>query len=193
MSSPHPVYRSLLVLYPREFRREYGPDLVQQHADLVHDRGARAAWTRTGLDLLVTVPRYRLERIMSEQKRATTIHVGIALIAAVGVVSVATGLYPGAALLVLAVALAVAQRSSLAKAIRTPDSDRRRHRLQIGAVLAAVCAASYLTFLAVIGDRWTTRETLLSLIGIPSMFGAIGFLVIGFLTPKATETQPRPV
>lgn len=193
MSSPHPVYRSLLVLYPREFRREYGPDLVQQHADLVHDRGARAAWTRTGLDLRVTVPRYRLERLMSEQNSATTIHVGIALIAAVGVVSVATGLYPGAALLVLAVALAVAQRSSLAKAIRTPDSDRRRHRLQIGAVLAVVCVASYLTFLAVIGDRWTTRETLLSLIGIPAMFGAIGFLVIGFLTPKATETQPRPV
>ena len=36
-------------------------------ADLVVDRGAAAAWARSGVDLLVTLPRYRLENIMSDQ------------------------------------------------------------------------------------------------------------------------------
>ena len=50
MPAPHPLYRLLTHLYPQTFRRHYGDDLVQHFADLVSDRGARAAWTRTGLD-----------------------------------------------------------------------------------------------------------------------------------------------
>ena len=65
------VYRSLVRLYPSAFRHEYGEDLVAHYADLVADRGARAARTRTALDLAITVPRYHLEHVMTEQHSAT--------------------------------------------------------------------------------------------------------------------------
>jgi hypothetical protein len=38
------VYRYLVRLYPRRFRARYGDDLVQHFADLIQDRGWRAAW-----------------------------------------------------------------------------------------------------------------------------------------------------
>ncbi len=58
MAAPHPLYRSLVRLYPSAFRHEYGDDLVAHFADLVADRGARAARARTALDLAITIPRY---------------------------------------------------------------------------------------------------------------------------------------
>lgn len=83
MPASHPIYRSLVRLYPRDFRLSYGADLEQHFADLVTDRGARAAWARTGVDLIVTIPRYRLENIMTEQHSSTTVHLTITLLAAV--------------------------------------------------------------------------------------------------------------
>ena len=55
-----PLYRGLTLLYPREFRHRYRDDLIQHHADLTRDRGRAAAWSRSGLDLIVTIPRYAL-------------------------------------------------------------------------------------------------------------------------------------
>jgi ABC-type Na+ efflux pump permease subunit len=185
VSGSHSVYRSLLRLYPRSFRGHYGDDLVQQFADLVADRGVRAAWARTGVDLIVTVPRYRLESIMNDQHSATTLNVGIALLAAGGVLGVLTDLYPGLVLLVAALALAVAQRNTLARAIRTADSNRRRRRLRIAAVLALVCVASFVAYYRLIGDEWTARETVLTAIGTFAMVGAIIFLIVGLLTPRS--------
>jgi hypothetical protein len=95
---------------------------VQQFTDLVRDRGVRAAWARTCVDLIVTVPRYRLERVMNEQHSLITVNIGITLLALGGVVGWVTDLYPGMVLFVAAVALGVAQRSTLSQAIRTPDS-----------------------------------------------------------------------
>jgi hypothetical protein len=189
VSGPHSVYRSLLRLYPRSFRGHYGDDLVQQFADLVADRGVRAAWARTGVDLIVTVPRYRLESIMNDQHSATTLNVGITLLAVGGVLSVLVGLYPGLVLLVAALALAVAQRSTLARAIRTPDSNRRRRRLGIAAVLALVCVVSLVAYYRLIGDEWTVRETVLTAIGSITMIGAIIFLIVGLLTPRSLDRR----
>ena len=185
MPAPHPIYRSLLRLYPGSFRSHYGDDLVQQFADLVRDRGARAAWARTGVDLIVTVPRYRLETIMNEQHSATTVNIGITLLAVGGAVGVLTDFYPGIVLFAAALGLAVVQRSTIARAIRTPDSDRRRHRLVLAAVLGAVFVACYVAFNLLIGESWTIRETLLCLVGTPAMFGAIVFLIAGLLTPRS--------
>jgi hypothetical protein len=193
MLPSHPVYRSLTRLYPREFRLHYGSDLVQHHADLVSDRGAVAAWTRTGVDLIVTVPRYRLERIMSDQNSVTTINVAITLLATAGVVSLLTGVYPGLVLLLAALVLAIAQRGTLARAIRTPDSNRRRRRLTTAAVLGVVFAASYGTYLLVIGDTWTLRETVLAAIGTPAMFGAVVYLIAGLLTPRSSAPAAQPI
>jgi hypothetical protein len=181
------MYPRLVRLYPSDFRREYGDDLVQHFADLAADRGARAAWIRTALDLAITVPRYHLERLMSEQHSATTIHVVIGLLGAGGLASVMTGLYPGIVLFVAAVALAVTQRSSLARALRVPDSTLRRRRLGIAAVLGATFIASYIAFDQLIGESWTIRETALTIVGVAAMFGAIGFLIAGLLTPRTRD------
>ncbi len=196
MPTPHRVYRSLVRLYPREFRQGYGEDLVQHFADIVTDRGTRAAWTRTSIDLIVTIPRYRLESIMTEQHSATTLHLAITLLAAGGVLSVLTGLYPGLVLLLAAIVLAVAQRGTLARSIRTPDTNRRRRRLGTAAILALIFAASYIAFLYLVGDTWTIRETLLTAIGTLAMIASPIYLIAGLLTPKSDRrpglaTQPH--
>lgn len=63
----------------------------------------------------------------------------LTLLATGGVVGVLTDFYSGIVLFAAAAALALAQRSTLARAIRTPDSNRRRRRLGIAAVLGALC------------------------------------------------------
>ena len=183
------AYRSAVRLYPRDFRHHYGDDLVQHFGDLITDRGPSAAWARTTLDLLLTVPRYRLETVMTESHSATTLNIVITLLAAGGLVSVMIGVYPGIVLLGGAIALAVSQRTTLARAIRTPDTGARHRRLTIGAVLGVIFVASYAIYLAVIGDHWTSRETALSLVGTAAMVGSVAFLIAGLLTPKDAKGQ----
>jgi hypothetical protein len=187
MSCAHPIYHTLVRLYPKAFRDAYGDDVVQHFDDLVADRGIRAAWGRTALDLAVTIPRYRLETIMNERHSATTISVAVGLLAAAGVASMLVGLYPGALLVVVALALAIAQRSAIARALRAPDPHRRRRRLQTAAVLAVVFVASFVAYLMLIGDTWSTRDTVLAIIGNAAMIGAVGFLAAALLTPKTPQ------
>lgn len=189
MPGAHPIYHTLVRLYPKAFRDAYGDDLVQHFDGLVADRGSRAAWCRTALDLAVTVPRYRLETIMNERHSATTISVAVGLLAAAGVAStlVDIGLYPGGLLLVVALALGIAQRSAIARALRAPDPHRRRRRLQTAAVLGVVFVASFVAYLMLIGDTWSTRDTVLAIIGNAAMIGAVGFLAAGLLTPKTSQ------
>lgn len=183
------AYRSAVRLYPRDFRHHYGDDLVQHFGDLITDRGPSAAWARTTLDLLLTVPRYRLETVMTESHSATTLNIAITLLAAGGLISVMIGVYPGIVLLGGAIALAVAQRTTLAKAIRTPDTGARHRRLTIGAVLGAVTVVLYVVYLALIGETWTTREWVLSLVGTTTMIACPAFLIAGLLTPKDPKPQ----
>lgn len=189
MPAPDSVYRFLVHLYPRDFRARYADDLVQNFADLVTDRGAGKAWARTGIDLVVTVPRYRLECVMTEQHSATTINVGIALLASGGVLSLLTGLYPGGLLLVAAVVLAVVQRGTLARALRTPDSTRRRRRLGTAAFLGVVFVAATVSYMRAVAEEDVSGASLVihNAIGVPAMVGAIVFLVVGLLTPRTSD------
>jgi hypothetical protein len=65
------AYRSLLVLYPRDFRDRYSDDLVQTLTDLSAELGPGRTWRRVMLDLVVTVPRYRMETLMKEEHSST--------------------------------------------------------------------------------------------------------------------------
>jgi hypothetical protein len=56
------IYRALVRLYPKDFRRHYGDDLVQNFVDLLGRHGASRTWPRVTLDLVITVPRYRGDR-----------------------------------------------------------------------------------------------------------------------------------
>lgn len=191
MSTAPAVYRALIRLYPRDFRDRYRDDLVQSFADLVDDRGARAAWARTAVDLIVTVPRYRLEAIMTERHSTTTLSVTIAVLAAAGLLSVPVGFYPGIVLLPVAGALAVAQRSTLARAIRTPDSNRRRRRLTIAGVLAVSCVVATTIFvLDVRGEEhWGGKVVVYNLIFCVTLIGAIVYFIVGVLTPKTAQQR----
>lgn len=192
MPAPDSVYRSLVRLYPRDFRARYADDLVQHFADLVTDRGAGKAWARTGIDLIVTVPRYRLECVMTDQHSATTLNVALALLASGGALSLLTGVYPGAVLLVVAVVLAVAQRGTLARAIRTPDSNRRRRRLGTAAFLGVVFVATMVSYMRAVGEEHVSGASLVvhNAIGVPAMVGAIVFLVVGVFTPRTSYRHP---
>jgi hypothetical protein len=83
--------------------------------------------------------------------------------------------------------LAVAQRRTLARALRVPDTNLRRRRLGAAAILGATFVTSYVTYSLLIGDTWTGRETVLAVIGTLAMFGAIGFLIAGLLTPRTAD------
>lgn len=192
MTPAQGAYRALVRLYPRAFRARYGEDLVQHFADLVTDHGPSVAWRRAVVDLVATVPRYRLEAIVRPDNSFNAVAILIALLAAAGVASMLVGLYPGLALILVAGGLAAAQRTSLARAIRALDPDLRHRRFVNAAVSGVVFAASFTIYLLVIGDHWTVRETALSVIGTTAMFVAIGFLVAGLLTPRAGRRPVAP-
>lgn len=62
------VYEALLVAYPREFRREYGPHMAQVFRDLCREKQSNGAyelfrlWARTLLDLMATAFAERSKR-----------------------------------------------------------------------------------------------------------------------------------
>ena len=67
MSRPERVYRVLLLAYPREFRREYGPQMEQAFGDLykeARERGGRSGiarlWMLTISDLATTAGAQRI-------------------------------------------------------------------------------------------------------------------------------------
>lgn len=59
------VYRALLCLYPREFRDEYGADMVQLLRDQCVDEAAWQVCARATLDLAITIPTQHLEARMN--------------------------------------------------------------------------------------------------------------------------------
>lgn len=182
----HSGYRALTALYPRDFRDRYRDDLVQHHADLVRSGGATKAWTRTGLDLLITVPRYRLETIMKPEHSTTVLSITIGLLAVGGVASLLTGIYPGVLLLVVAIVLAITQRSTLATAIQTPNNDQRRHRLIAAVTLTVVSIVTIVIGMADVSndENWGLKVILYNVLFFATAIGAIATLILGLLTPK---------
>jgi hypothetical protein len=131
---------------------------------------------------------------MNERHSANTISIVIGLVAAAGIASllVGVGIYLSPLLLIVALVLAVSQRSAIARALRAADFDGRRRRLRTAAVLGVVFVASFVAYLLLIGDTWTTRETVLAIICNAAMIGAVGFLAAGLLTPRTSERhQPN--
>ena len=156
----HGTYRTLTLLYPRAFRERYRDDLVQAHDDLIADLGPARAWGRSGLDLLVTVPRYRLETIMNSHNSNTGLRITVgALIALAAGTSLTVGVTYALVPLVLAGIIAIGQRTNLARSLRAPDTDRRRRRFITSGALAALSIFIVAVFIADIGtdDEWGDR------------------------------------
>lgn len=179
----HRVYRSLTLLYPKDFRDRYRDDLIQHHGDLFSDRGAAAAWARTGLDLLITIPRYRLESTMDNDHANTVLYLMILAFGIVGAATFIAGISVGAVLLALALIVAIAQRSPIARSLRNPGPRQRNRRLLAALILAAF--AMGVLAIAFNDDEWGDTGAIVYNIAFLSFaIGSIGFLVAGLLTSR---------
>ena len=72
------IYSILLLAYPREFRREYGPEMVRLVLDCQRDTytisARRRLWLRTFFDLVRTAPREHLNNLRQENKLMRKLH-----------------------------------------------------------------------------------------------------------------------
>ena len=69
------IYRTLLRLYPREFRARFASDLEADFADLLQARGTMATWLRVVPDLYRSVPvTHARARAASKRVRAIAYH-----------------------------------------------------------------------------------------------------------------------
>jgi hypothetical protein len=98
------IYRALLVLYPRRFRRSYREPMLQVFGDCVREHGANV-WLRAVPDLVRTVPVLRLEAVMAG--RHTASKVAALFLVVLGGVVVALGVGGPAVVVGLAIAVVV--------------------------------------------------------------------------------------
>jgi hypothetical protein len=177
-----------LVLYPREFRDRYSEDLVQTLTDLSAELGPLRAWRRVTLDLVVTVPRYRMEALMKEEHSSTVLIVATTGMACAGIISLFIGLYLGVLLVPLAAVVAITQRGRLARSMDAVDASRlRRKRLRIAAVLGASLPVIYLVSLPILGDEWGTDAQVAFGIWTAVLIAAVSYFVSGITTPVAEK------
>ena len=184
------TYRHLIALYPTDLRREHGDDMVVVFDELIADRGVVAATTRTTVDLFVTVPRFRLEALMTKNHATHTLNFVIAALVAVGIFGVtAVGTWVGAVPIVAGLMLAGANRGRLARSIRTSNPSQRSHRFRLAALNAAIFAVCVGAYMAVTWDGEASTPGLLipTLLGTAALVGAIGFLLAGLFTPRTTK------
>ena len=158
------TYRALVRLYPRGFRREFADDLVQAFGDLADRDGAFAAWRRTVVDLAVTVPRYRLETVMSTRHSSAAVSLLAVAGAIAGITLFAAGAAAGVALTVLLVAglVVLVQRTQLARSLRPASATDRRRTWARSAIAAVVAIAALVVgFADLAGDEhWPAGRVL---------------------------------
>jgi hypothetical protein len=119
-------YRRALRLYPRQFRQEYGEDMVALLAQQLRDEGAARVWTRTGLDLLRTIPLRHLETHMNVTARTVPTLAGVIFVTAgmTALVGGPIGIAAAVALSALAIGLLSWKAERPARAL-PPGTGRR--------------------------------------------------------------------
>jgi hypothetical protein len=98
------IYRSLLRVYPRRFRDEYREDMALLFAEQLRDEPASRVWSRSLIDLTITIPARHLEAHMNRPPSAT-VPVVFAALSVTGVVAAILG---GSNLAIAGFGLAVA-------------------------------------------------------------------------------------
>ena len=185
------AYRAAIRLYPRDFRHQFGDDLVQLFAELVSDLGPGRAWSRTLLDLVITLPVYRLETIMSPTRSYPALVFIIAVLIAAGVLGAfSLGVVPALIPLGDAVVIAITQRSNLALSLRPANGSQRRRRLTYATISGAVFAGSIVGYLIAIGDDSISATALIAynLIGVASLVATVAFLASGLRAPQTADS-----
>lgn len=191
MRSDQRLYATLVRLYPRRFRDDCADEMVVVFGELVERNGRAATWRRVLVDLVVTVPIYRLETVMAPQ-RSTVVLTALALTFALGAVATfAIGVWPAAVILLLvAVVIGVSERSHLARSLRPENPSHRRRLLIRGAVLGLMAVGVLVVGLFDLGDesRWPADRLLLyNTLFFGAAVAATAHLVIAFRHPDDTS------
>jgi hypothetical protein len=141
------VYRALLLLYPRSFRRSYREPMLQLFRDCVQDAGARV-WLRTVPDLVRTVPALRLEAVMSGPRTAARLLALVLIVLGAVVVALgAGGPVAVAAIAVVVLAVLAVGRGALVPVFRGERAPLRRALVQTWwAPLAGLLGAAMIFF-----------------------------------------------
>lgn len=187
------VYRMLTRLYPRSFRAQYTPDLVQAFSDLEQEHGAMSTWARTWVDLAVTVPRYRMESLVRRHVSSSALMTLASVIGLAGFAGLVLGWIVALPLFTLAVLVAVSQRTVLGRSLAVAP-DRRRTRLRVAGMLALVAAAtagSWVYHLDRYDELGDTTVLAHNLVGIFALVGALIFGLAGSLQgPHRRQRDP---
>ena len=187
------AYRTLICLYPKTFRSHYGDDLVLHFDDLVERDGPISAWRRTLLDLMLTVPRYRLESVMKTRRTTATLVAMITALALAAVGAFAAGLGPIALVaIVLAVVLGIAERSALARSMRPAGPEHRRSILRWATLLSVLCAATLTIGIIDLGgrDSWPAGRLLAyNATFFAAGFAALACLAVGLRRPGISASR----
>jgi tetrahydromethanopterin S-methyltransferase subunit C len=158
------VYASLVRLYPRQFRLDFADEMILAFGELIEHDGRAATWRRVFVDLVVTVPTYRLETIMAPQRSTTALVALVAALAVGAAAAFAVGVWPVAAiLLVVAMVIGVTERSHLARSLRPATPLHRRRLLARSAALGLIAVAVLVIGLFDLGDEshWPADRLLL--------------------------------
>lgn len=182
------LYRWLLWLYPAAFRREYEQDMVQLFSDRLRDearRRRRAAaarvWFHTLRDLVRSVPKQRIEALMSV--RQTTPKLVIAAISSAAIVAMIVADLLAVVLLLAAASGVLAYRQLRGQNVHVSAGPRPRRWILNGTGLLAVglFAPPFL-----VGDDINSLEwSLIALLLIA------GFVAIATGLVKAMSDSPR--
>jgi hypothetical protein len=169
------VYRVLLQLYPRQFRREYAPDMVLLLEAQLREEHALRVLGRTTLDLLVSIPVRHLEAHMPHSSPTPLVIAFVAGAGAAAVFGGPAGLIAAVALLAMAALLWRHDRPVLAA------SDTRWRRLLLGGLLllGALVAVTSATGELPSGGWYVAMATLFTsfgLIGTGLVMGLAGRL-----------------
>ena len=85
------VYRSLLRLYPREFRDEYGAEMARLYRDRARDEGAFSVWLALLADVFRAVPREQLAVLMQDVRHAWRVFARTPIVTATVLLTIALG------------------------------------------------------------------------------------------------------
>lgn len=184
------VYRMLTRLYPKSFRAEYAPDLVQAFNDLARDHGVVSTWARTWVDLAVTVPRCRMESLMRRHVSSSALMTLAFAVGLAGFAGLALGGIIGVPLLAVAVAIGVSQRTALGRSLVVARNERRA-RLRVAGVLALIgvaVAGSWVFHVNRYNELGDATVLAHNLMGIFALVGAVVFGLAGLLARPSPST-----
>jgi uncharacterized membrane protein YiaA len=191
MTADQRLYATLVRLYPRGFQHDFADDMVIAFGELVEHNGRAATWRRVLVDLAVTVPTYRLETVMAP-RRSTNALVALAVTLVLGAVATfAIGVWPVAAILLLAaVVIGITERSHLARSVRPENQSHRRRLLARSAVLGLTAVAVLVIGLFDLGDEshWPADRLLLyNTLFLGAVVAALAHLVVALRHPDDTS------